>query len=361
MSPADAVLRVGLVGYGLSGRVFHAPLIGATPELEVSAVVTSDPRRAASAARDVPGALVVDRLDEVLSGHARVDLLVVATGNSGHVPIARRAIAARVPVVVEKPLAPNAEDGRKLVQEAEDAGVPLTVFHNRRWDGDFLTLRGLLSSGRLGAVHRFESRFERWSPALRERSWREDPDRSQGAGLLLDLGSHLLDQALVLFGPVATVYAELDRRRPASAVDDDVFVALAHANGVRSHLWVSAMAARPGPRFRVLGSSAACTCEGMDPQEQQLRDGLRPGDPGWGRRPVDGQCTVGVGGDVTSVPTAPGAYQAFYEALVPALSGQGPLPVDPWDAVQVLAVLDAARRAAETSTVAAVPHAGGRR
>ena len=349
------MIRVGLVGYGLSGRVFHAPLIGATPGLRLTAVVTSDAARATQARQDIPGVLVTDTLDDLLGGEARVDLVVIAAGNAGHVPIAQRAVAARVAVVVEKPLAPTSAEGRTLVQQAEDAVVPLTVFHNRRWDDDFLTLRALLASGDLGVVHRFESRFERWSPSLRESRWREDPDPSQGAGLLLDLGSHLVDQAILLFGPVASVSAELDRRRPASAVDDDVFVALTHVNGVRAHLWASSVAARPGPRFRVLGSRAGFTCFGLDPQEQQLRDGLRPGDPGWGMRPPDQQGTVGVGDEVGAVPAAPGAYQAFYLELVHALEGGGPLPVEPWDAVRVLAVLDAAREAATARTVATVP------
>lgn len=348
--------RVGLVGYGLAGKVFHAPLVGATPGLRLTAILTSDSGRAAQARQDVPGALVTDRLDEMLAGDARVDLLVVASANASHVPIARRAIAAGVPVVVEKPLAPRSADGRELVQEAERAGVPLTVFHNRRWDDDFLTLQGVLAAGRLGTVHRAESRFERWSPALREHSWREAPEPARGAGLLLDLGSHLVDQALLLFGPVALVSAELDRRRPDSAVDDDVFVALTHHSGVRCHLWASAMASRPGPRFRVLGSLAGFTSYGLDPQERQLRDGWRPGRAGWGERAAGHDATVGVGDDVITVPTVHGAYQVFYRALVDSLDGDGALPVDPWDAVAVLDVLDAARNAAASRSV--VPMAG---
>lgn len=345
--------RVGLIGYGLAGRVFHAPLIERTSGLELATVVTSDPARTDEAARQLPGARVTGDVDSIFEGPGRVDVVVVATANVAHVPLARRAVEAGIPTVVDKPLAPRADAARRLVEEAEEAGVPLTVFHNRRWDDDFLTLRTLVAAGALGDVHRFESRFERWAPDLRPQSWREDPDPAQGGGLLLDLGSHLVDQALTLFGPVAAVTAEIDRRRRGSAVDDDVFVALVHARGVRSHLWASTVAARPGPRFRVLGSRAAFDCGGLDPQEQQLRSGVRPGDPEWGRRQPGGTShgTIGVLDEIDDVPLTPGAYEDFYRDLVRALDGAGPLPVDPWGAVAVLEVLDAAREAAITGTV----------
>lgn len=343
--------RVGLLGYGLAGRVFHAPIIGQTVGLSLSTIVTSDPARAADAAREVPGARVAGNADAVFEGRERADVVVVATGNAAHVPLARRAVRAGIPVVVDKPLAPRAEEGRGLVRAAADAGVPLTVFHNRRWDDDFLTLRSLLDSGRVGTVHRFESRFERWAPDLRAGSWRERADPAQGGGLLLDLGSHLVDQAIVLFGPVASVTAELDRRRAGSEVDDDVFVSLTHAGGVRSHLWASAVAARPGPRFRVLGSRAGFTCDGLDPQEQQLKDGLRPGDPSWGSRPDGAEGMIGVLDDLEAVTMTAGSYETFYDRLVVALDGGGPLPVDPSDAVAVLEVLEAARTAAASRTV----------
>lgn len=342
------------MGYGLAGRVFHAPLITATAGFQLSAVVTADPGRAVQAIADLPGALVTDRVDRLLAGDDRVDLLVVATANIAHVAVATRAVDAGIPVVVDKPLAPHPDQAQALVARAEAASVPLTVFHNRRWDGDFLTVRRLVTEGRLGEVHRFESRFERWAPALKAGSWREDPDPAQGAGLLLDLGTHLVDQALVLFGPVAEVTAELDRRRPGSMVDDDVFVALTHDSGVRSHLWASAVAGTPGPRFRVLGSRAGYTCAGLDPQEQQLREGLHPGDPRWGRGPEAHDGTLGTPGDTTTVPTLPGAYQEFYAAVGRALDGAGPLPVDPRDAVAALAVLRAAALAATERRVVPV-------
>lgn len=353
-APEDPPRRVGLVGYGLAGRVFHAPLVRHTAGLALTAVVTADAERSAAARGDVPGALVTADADRLLDGPDRVDVLVVAAANAAHLSLALAAVAAGVAVVVDKPLAPTAGAAEQLVAAAADAGVPLTVFQNRRWDGDFLTVRALVGSGRLGAVHRLESRFERWAPALRTSSWREDPEPAQGAGLLLDLGAHLVDQARVLLGPVVAVTAEIDRRRPGSRVDDDVLVSCTHAGGARSHLWASAVAPLPASRFRVLGDRAGFTCHGLDPQEAQLRAGGHPGMPGWGRPPGGAEGTLGAGDDVVPVPLEPGDYGAFYRRLADALAGRGPLPVDPADAVATLRVLQAARQSADEGRVVAL-------
>jgi len=172
--------------------------------------------------------------------------------------------------------------------------------------------------------------------------WRERGEPEEAGGLLFDLGSHLIDQALQLFGPAANVYAELDRRRPGAEVDDDAFVALTHKSGVRSHLWMSAVAAQPGPRFRVIFSRGAYTKFGLDVQEDALRSGARPDRPGWGEEPQDrwGMLTTAAG--VEAVPTEAGAYQEFYRRLVESLRGAGPIPVDPMDAVATLDVIERA-------------------
>src|SRR4029450_4549947 len=182
--------------------------------------------------------------------------------------------------------------------EAPDRDRPLAVSQNRGWDGDFLTVRRLLSEDALGPIVRFESRFERWRPRVRPEAWRERGDREEAGGLLFDLGSHLIDQAVVLFGPPRTVYAEVDRRRRSAEVDDDVFVALEHEAGVRGHLWLSVLAAIPGPRMRVLGMGAAYEKFGLDVQERALSEGTRPDDPDWGREPPDrwGRASTGDGG-----------------------------------------------------------------
>lgn len=343
--------RVGIIGYGLAGRVFHAPLIAATPGLEVGAIVTSDPGRAAQARNNHPGAEVVPDAAAIFARPDPLDLVVVATPNDSHVPLALRSIEAGVAVVIDKPLAAAVADGRRLIERSEAAGVLLTVFQNRRWDNDFLTLRSLLDEGRLGRVHRFESRFQRWRPQLRRDSWREDPDPRRAGGLLYDLGAHVIDQALVLFGPVTSVYAELDRRRAGSVVDDDVFVALTHGGGVRSHLWMGALIPQLGPRFRVLGDGAGYTKYGLDVQEPQLVAGLLPGSPGWGVDTSDHDGILGVDEHLEVVPTVPGSYQNFYAELARALAGDAPPPVDPWDALAVVEVIEAARRSAADHAV----------
>jgi predicted dehydrogenase len=205
----------------------------------------------------------------------------------------------------------------------------------------------------LGRVFRFESRFERWRPEL-SGGWRELPGAEEAGGLLFDLGSHLVDQALVLFGPVRQVYAELDVRRPGATVDDDSFVALTHLTGVRSHLWMSSVAAQSAPRLRVLGDRAAYVKYGMDVQEEALRQGLRPRAPGWGEEPEEHWGLLGAGDRVERIRTDPGAYERFYEGVAAAIRDGSPPPVDPVDAVSALELLDAARASAREGKVVAV-------
>lgn len=268
--PSGAPLRVGLVGYGLAGSVFHAPLIAATDGLVLDTIVTSNEERRAQARAEFPGvrfAASPQELWERTDGPGApdpnnpldpldpLDLIVIASPNKTHVPIATAALEAGLPVVVDKPVAGTAAEARGLAALAEERGLLLSVFQNRRWDNDFLTLARLIADGALGDVQRFESRFERWRPQPKG-GWRESGDPQEIGGLLYDLGSHVVDQALTLFGPAALVYAESDVRRPGAAADDDTFIAITHVNGVRSHLYVSATTAQLGPRFRVLGRSA---------------------------------------------------------------------------------------------------------
>jgi predicted dehydrogenase len=354
VSPAPAPLRAGLIGYGLAGSVFHAPLISATPGLEVASVVTSNPERRARAEADLPGVRVLDRVEALWELAGEHDLVVVASPNRTHVPLARAAIDVGLAVVVDKPLASTAADGRGLVEAAAAAGVPLTVFHNRRWDGDMLTVRRLLGEGAVGAVTRFESRFERWRPAVRADAWRERGAPGEAGGLLFDLGSHLVDQALVLFGPPTHVYAEVDRRRPGAAVDDDTFVALAHRDGVRSHLWMSTVAALPQARMRLLGLTGAYVKDGLDGQEEALRTGGRPGAPDWGEEPPEHWGRLASDDKVIPVATEPGAYERFYAGVERWLREGAPAPVDPADAVIGLEILEAAFASAEAADVVAL-------
>jgi predicted dehydrogenase len=349
----DRPLRVGLLGYGLAGRVFHGPLIAASPGLHMAAIVTSDPDRQAQARADHPLARIVGRSELLFEVAGELDLVVVATPNRVHVPLALAAIESRLPVVVDKPLAPTAADGRRLVDLAARSGVPFTVFQNRRWDGDFLTLRKLLAEGGFGTVRRFESRFERWQPEIRA-GWRELPGQEEAGGQLLDLGAHLVDQALQLFGPATHVYAEIDTRRPGALVDDDSFVALAHASGTRSHLFMSATAAQLGPRYRVLGDRAGFTKYGLDPQEDALAAGGTPGTTGWGEDRPDRWGLFGPEGDTRAIRTEPGRYLDFYSSVEAAIREGRPMPVDPRDSVVALEVIEAAVASSATRSVVPV-------
>jgi predicted dehydrogenase len=338
-------LQVAIVGYGLAGRVFHAPLIAATDGLGVSRIVTSNPARVRQAAAEHPEAQVVPSVED-LWATTPPDLVVVATANQSHVQIASAAIEHRVPVVVEKPMAVTAAEAEALVEESDGVGVMLTVFQNRRWDTDQLTLRRLITEGALGDVARYESRFERWRPNLDQTKSREVVAPEQGGGVLLDLGVHLVDQAIALFGPVPEVYAEIDSRRGAPA-EDDVFVALRHASGTISHLHASAVTPSPGPRLRVQGTAGGFLVPNLDPQEAALRAGARPDTVAdWGKPEEWDFGRLTAGERSVPVPPEPGDWPRFYRLLRDALRSGGPPPVDPRDAVETLRVLEAARRAA---------------
>jgi scyllo-inositol 2-dehydrogenase (NADP+) len=330
-------MRTAIIGYGLAGRVFHGSLLASTPGVEVVAVVTRNPDRRAQVAGDFPSASCFDAVDTMLKT-ARPELCVVASATAAHPGDATACVAAGVPVVVDKPLAATVGQAAGLVEAAGRAGVPLTVFQNRRWDADVLTLRRLLADGALGRVLRFESRFERWRPDLDPDKWREQAPAAQGGGVLLDLGAHLVDQAYTLFGPVRSVYAEVDSRR--GGADDDVFLALTHADGTYAQLWCGALCAAPGPRLRVLGDRAALLVRELDGQEAALRAGIPPGQA----VPQDIRLVHGAEGE--PVAPEPGGWAGFYPAVVEALRTHTPLPVDARDAVAVLRILEAARASA---------------
>lgn len=350
---------MALIGYGLAGSVFHAPLIAATEGLALDTIVTSNPERQEQARAEFPQVRFAAAPDDLWARADELDLVVIASPNKTHVPLATAALKAGLPVVVDKPLAGTAAEARELAALADERGLLLSVFQNRRWDNDFLTVRKLLAEGELGDVMRFESRFERWRPQPKG-GWRESGDPAEIGGLLYDLGSHVVDQALVLFGPAASVYAEADIRRDGAATDDDTFIAITHTSGVRSHLYVSATTAQLGPRFRVLGSRAGYVKYGLDPQEATLREGGRPGTSAeWGAEPESLWGRVGSGespltGGGRPEPTLPGAYPAYYGAVAAALRDGGPNPVTALEAAAALDVLEAARRSARENTVVAL-------
>jgi scyllo-inositol 2-dehydrogenase (NADP+) len=353
LSPADGSLRVAIAGYGLAGRVFHAALVAATDGLEVAAVVTNDPAKREALATEHPHARAVDRLEDALED---VDLVVVASPNRFHVELARQAIDAGKHVVVDKPLAVTAAQARELDERARARGVVLCAFHNRRWDDDFLTLRREVMAGRLGDVLTLVSRFDRWRPEIKDGAWRENADPADGGGLLLDLGSHLADQAIQLLGPVSHVYAELDVTRPKAQVEDEVFLSLTHNTGARSHLHAGVHAADGPPRFRALGTKGAYVVWGLDPQEPQMREGVRPDDPRFGRRAPEDAATFHTGGSDAPerLTMEPGNWPAFYAGVRDAIRDGAPPPVPAADAIAVLDVLEAARESARGGTVVAL-------
>lgn len=348
----QATFRIALAGWGLAGRYFHAPFIATTSGLELAAVATSrEPEP------DLfPGLQVVPTFDALLALPG-IDVVVLATPNALHVPQARAALQAGYHVVVEKPVAPDSAAWAELVILAAERGLLLVPFQNRRWDGDFRTVHALLEAGRLGPVHFFASTWPRYRPHVKARNdWKAEADATAGA--LYDLGSHLVDQALVLFGVPERVAARVERLRPGAVNDDWMRITLAFppspANPlpVTAVLEVDALNAVPGPRFHMRGRAATFAKHGLDPQEAALRRGEMPGGGYWGREPESAWGTLaGDGGPPERVPTVPGDYGGFYRGLVSALRGDAPAPVSAASATLQLRVLEAALLAAETRDI----------
>jgi predicted dehydrogenase len=332
-------VRIGLAGYGFGGRYFHAPLLASAAECHFMGVLTRSAERRAAVHGDLPGRATFDDLEQLASAGA--EAVTISTPVDTHIPLVLEALALGLAVVCDKPFALNAASARRAVEQAAGRGIPLTVYQNRRWDSDFLTVADLVRQGALGRVLRFESAFERFDP--------EPGPPAAGGGTLLDFGSHLVDQALHLFGPVQTVYAELNVRSE-TALDDDMFIALTHRGGVRSHLRGSWAQGAPAPRFRVTGSSGTYFVEGVDAQEAQLLSGATPATLGtaWGLEPAERVSAVRRGSALRPIALHRGRWDSFYPAFAAAVRKQGPVPVDPRDAVLTAQVLDAARESART-------------
>jgi len=347
---AERTIRTAVVGYGLSGSVFHAPLIAADPRYSLDVVATSDAARQAAAVERYPGIRTVADGEAALARAAHLDLVVLGTPPATHYPLAKAALEAGLDVVVDKPFAVRSAEGQELIGLAERLGRVLTVFQNRRWDGDFLTVQKLLAGEALGTVTRFESSFERWSPEI-AKAWKADATAADGGGVLFDLGTHLIDQALLLFGPASVGFAELKVRRQHEKVDDDVFLVLNHASGVVSHLTMNMLCAQQGPRYRILGTAGAFTKHGIDPQEPYIVAGGSPLDEDFGVEAPEWAGALGRDGHLEALPTERGAYPEFYRILAAKIKDGGatsalPVPVDPVDAVETLKIIEKARELA---------------
>jgi predicted dehydrogenase len=330
-------LNVGILGFGYAGATFHAPLIAAVPGLRIAAIASSNAAKVHAVRPDVP----VCATPQALIARPDIDLVVLATPNETHHPLAAEALAAGKHVVVDKPFTLNIGEADDLVERAEAAGRLLSVFHNRRWDADFLTVRRLLESGELGRLTYVESRFDRFRPEVRVR-WRESG--APGSGLWYDLGAHLIDQMLCLFGMPETIALDLARQRDG-ALADDWFHAVLRYDAMRVVLHASALAADPGPRFALHGTGGSFTTFGLDPQEAALKAGIAPDGAQWGEESSPGTLTV-------ATPTSPdglvrrlyasdkGDYGRYYAGVRDAILGHAPNPVLATDALEVIRLIE---------------------
>jgi scyllo-inositol 2-dehydrogenase (NADP+) len=339
MYPSDDDLSVGLIGFGMAGRVFHAPVISRVPGMRLAAIVQPHGDTAAAA---YPAARVVRTVDELLADES-IRLVVVATPNTSHANIAMQCLEAGRHVVVDKPLATTIEEAEAIEEVARRTGRVLSVFHNRRWDGDFLTLQKLADARTLGRIVGFESRFERYRPTRRQNAWREQA--GPGNGILFDLGPHLIDQALVLFGLPDAVTADVRTERD-DAVVDDAFDVVLHYPGSRAALHASMLASAPGPRFELRGTSGSYVKYHLDPQETRL--GAGTGEPFWEQEPRERWGTLsmatpdGMASEV--LPTEAGDYRRYYENVRDAICGRAALAVTPTQALAVMRLLELASR-----------------
>jgi len=344
-----APLRVGIVGYGLGGSTFHAPLVAATPGLELVAIATSNPERVAKAKARYPGVHLYDKIEQMLAAET-LDLVVVSTPHATHAPYARAALEKGSHVVVDKPFATSSAEARDLAAMAKQHDRLAIPFQNRRWDNEILTVQKLIADGTLGEIQRYESRYERWRPNPKAR-WMEPGADERGEGVLGDLTVHLVDQALLLFGPARRVYAEFVTQNPLVHVTDDVFIAITHKSGVIAHLFTSPNVAILGPRLTVLGSKGAYVKHGIDPQEEALLAGGIPGTPGWGEEPESSWGKVGAGDDVRPLRSEPGNYLSFYAAAARAIHDGTEPPVTTEQGIAMMELLDAARLSAKEKRV----------
>jgi predicted dehydrogenase len=337
MTSSSNNLRVGIAGYGLAGRIFHAPLLKGCG-FDVQAILTTNEDRIIQARADFPSVKVVSSFADLIA--LPLDLVVIASANLVHAQQAIAGIRFGIPLVIDKPMGRTLAETVEIVSLAEKLQVPITVFFNRRWDSDALTLKRVMREGLLGKIFRLDSRYERFRPNLTLGSWREGLSPADGGGLLLDLQSHLISQALDWFGPAQLNYSSV--RAIRGAADDDVVIALTHAAGVDSYLSASSIAGSPGPRLRIMGSEGALIISDLDPQESILRSGAYPVGGVWSQ-PTNSRGFLHRGDEVTEIVSENGNYAIFYELVKGALQGRNAWPVSTSDALAVATLVDQAR------------------
>lgn len=342
-------IQVGLLGFGYAGRTFHAPLIAHCQHLQLAAIQSSRPAEASSA---WPEARIHGSPEELFASDG-IDLVVIATPNDTHFPLAQAALLADKHVVIDKPFTTTLAEAHELTALAKRQGKLLSVFHNRRWDADFLTLQSILAEGSLGRVVHFESHFDRYRPVVRQR-WREAP--GVGTGLWFDLGPHLVDQALHLFGQPDSVSADLAIQRDGALVDDYFHVQLRYPDK-RVILHGSTLMSGGTPRFTVHGTLGSYTKFSLDNQEDMLKQGALPGAPGWGNDTVCGTYYNQTGDEPCSkqIANQRGDYRTYYEAIANAIDGKAPNPVPAEEAIRVMAVIELARESNTQGRVLPMP------
>ena len=332
-------MRVGIVGYGLAGRFFHAPNAVAAG-LEIAAICTRSRDRRDLANADFPRALLVESIDELVA--EELDLVVVASSNDVHLHHAKAALAAGATVVVDKPLGRTYSESVEIFDYAESLGGRVTVFFNRLFDSDTLTIKRAMKEGELGEIFRHESRMERYRPELNPAAWKEKAEPEFGGGLLLDIQSHLISIALDLFGPAELTHASIKSIR--GAADDDTTLVLSHQNGIDSYLMASAITGLPGPRVRLHGRAGTLEIQENDAQESLLRKGYRPNFGGWEDRSiVSSEALITAGSRQYSYPSEPGNYVQFYSDLRTSMERGTSLPITREFALDVARIIDQAR------------------
>ncbi len=339
------MIRVGLIGFGMAGRVFHAPLISSVEGLELAAVVE---RTANNAAERYPSITTYRSVEELLAD-ASIKLVVVATPNSTHFPIAMQALEAAKNVVVDKPVALSADEIGQLAELAGGIGLHLFPFHNRRFDSDFLTIKKLMDEHSLGRLVHFESNFDRWRPGLSSRAWKAETDEG---GILQDIGTHLVDQALVLFGQPAAVGADILRERDGEGANDAITIRLHYFTGFSVTLGANCLSSLARPRFHLRGTRGNFWKWGLDPQEDALGKITKITEANWGQEATDHWGTLSAdvdGGLVTQpVPSATGDYRLYYAGVRDVLLGNAAAPpVTPTDAWRVARVLEWAKQSSD--------------
>jgi len=335
-------IDVGLIGFGLAGRAFHAPVINRVPGLRLAAILQ---RTGPDAAELYPDARIVRSVEDLLAV-PEIRLIVIATPNDTHFPLAKQCLAAGRDVVVDKPFATTFQEAAALVRFAQERRRLITVYQNRRFDGDFQAVQQIIANKTLGRVVRFETNYDRFRPQLKPNAWRERP--SPGAGILFDIAPHLIDHALLLFGLPQAVTADVRTERDAALVDDAFDIVLHYSGALRAVLRSTILAAAARPRFVLHGTEASFVKQTFDPQENNLRNGLIPSnDTAWGAEPEENWGLLtrpdGAGFTQQRIPSGPGDYRAYYANVRDAILGRAQLHVAGRQALDVMRVLELAK------------------